>query len=354
MSESESIQTISEAVSTIPKGGLSLEIEIIHEIAQIEKEEQIDNILLLIDKYVKLENHSLRYIYNAIAYITRYKEKYYKLLGQLFIRMSKTYSKTISVDEVHDHSELLSKYLYTEGLYPGVEYIYDIIDNETVEDVYYHRTKFPIVKAIIDDDFDQLQEMSLAPGFTFINDIVVDPLRNRVIYSPAEFMARCGSVKCFKFALLNNPDILEKEDGFHMVKIPARIAQAAVTGGNMEIIHLLQQRGIHFDTCVEYAVRALQNDVLDWILRNHPPAELPQMLYHSIESFNIPAFLFFLLGKKQDINYNEKYPSKFTALHCAYCKSSNFLIQYCLDHGSNPELLNSFLRKPEFYKKKPL
>ena len=196
--------------------------------------------------------------------------------------------------------------------------------------------------------------MSAQPGFSLIDQLVVDPLLNRLLYSPVEFMMIRGSVKCFKFAILNNPQVLEEEKGYHLIKLQDRLPKAAVIGGNMEIIHILEQKGFEFNQCVEDAVRSLRNDILDWILLNHAPTEIPNLLYTSIESFNIPAFCYFLLGQKQDINYNERNPAKFTPLHAAYCKSSNFFIKYCLEHGSNPDILNSIMKKPIQYKRNPL
>lgn len=94
---------------------------------------------------------------------------------------------------------------------------------------------FPYLKAIKNDDIDNLQTMiSLTPEFD-INQktpkTVFEPNPNaNNDYCLIEYCALFGSIKCFKYLLLQQ------------ARLPFMVHRSAIIGGNVEIIHIIEQQ----------------------------------------------------------------------------------------------------------------
>ena len=104
-----------------------------------------------------------------------------------------------------------------------------------------------------------------------------------------QVMAFYGAVKCFKHASLNN------EYDF------SGVAEYAVEGGNMEIIHILEQRNISFETCLEVSIKFHRNELSDGILIHNKCLE---SLSESCSYFNYRAVVF---GFMNGINIKGEY-----------------------------------------------
>ena len=64
-------------------------------------------------------------------------------------------------------------------------------------------------------------------------------------------MSFFGSVKCFKYAILNYEYNLKN------------VQKYAIAGGNSEIIHILENRGVSFDNCFGVSSKFYRNDLCD-------------------------------------------------------------------------------------------
>ena len=117
-----------------------------------------------------------------------------------------------------------------------------------------------IVKAIRRDDVEKLQEISSQNKFDF-NQTIEPSLYERFSFvnkrnvSLIDYAAFFGSIKCFKFLLLNGSDL--KNSG-----------KFAVAGGNLEIIKLCEQNHSSFEGSCEAAIEFHRNDIFQYIYDN--------------------------------------------------------------------------------------
>ena len=89
-----------------------------------------------------------------------------------------------------------------------------------------------------------------------------------------------GSLKCFKYLLLNKCEITE----FTL--------KSSIAGGNQEIINILKERQYSFEECLETSVKYHRYELINWLNENYKCKQFP--LTRCIEYYNIDAFLYFL------------------------------------------------------------
>ena len=155
----------------------------------------------------------------------------------------------------------------------------------------YYKYLYPsdsIFHVIQNDDVDTLQEMSTKVGFSFNNAIkclsiatghsqIIDLIRHSM---------RCGSVKCFKFLLLNHAD--------------ANDFSFAFSGGNIEIIRSLynntsiegSNNSIKTQEWLKNALMAHHNDIVDWLYINNIANSISTSFLCSCNNYR--AFLLFI------------------------------------------------------------
>ena len=102
-----------------------------------------------------------------------------------------------------------------------------------------------------------------------------------------DFAAFYGSIKCFKYFLLNN------------AKIFPRICKYAIAGGNFEIIQLLEQNNQNFSDCFDISVSYHRYEISDWILLHYPNQN--ENFGDALSSFNIQALTFYLFNCNDEI-----------------------------------------------------
>lgn len=98
-------------------------------------------------------------------------------------------------------------------------------------------------------------------------------------FTPLSYACFNGSIKCFKFFVLNSSEI------------DSLCTFYAIHGGNSEIIHYLDQKEFEFQPqCFEYAVLNYRNDIADWIL-NHFTSRIPSA-NAVLAAYNLSAYFF--------------------------------------------------------------
>lgn len=96
-----------------------------------------------------------------------------------------------------------------------------------------------------------------------------------------------GSVKCFKYLLLNHADVNKRDNDSHS------LAQFAVAGGNVEIVRLVEQSGCNFSDTVHIATHFYQSEIFEWLhLTKFPDLTVDNfdrysILHHAAYSGNI-------------------------------------------------------------------
>ena len=166
-----------------------------------------------------------------------------------------------------------------------------------------------VSKIIIHDDVDKLQTI-VSNRNNLINkgripSNIFDPFDNCVSKSYINFACQCGSIKCFKYLLLNHADIDSYTFGF------------AIYGDNPEIIHTIEQkmnenRGIirnrsyltnknlKLSNPIYITIQRHKNDTFDWLFDKKIASpdfnknDLQSYAGFALDSGNIHAFIRFV------------------------------------------------------------
>ena len=221
-----------------------------------KKEEEIKSVHKLIDTFIK-------YILDYGSYVSDYilenmieqkivdskitsnsKSLYfahYKTKSELDDLKDEPFSEQFfeNIDTLQKDNWKLHKKFVLEGRNP-LE-IANLIRNDDVE-------KLQEISSQVDFDFDQAVEPSLYERCSFIN-------QEGGYISLIDYAAFFGSVKCFKFLLLNDSELINT-------------AKYAVAGGNFEIIHLCEQNHALFEGTYKAAIKFHQNDIFRYLYEN--------------------------------------------------------------------------------------
>ena len=127
-----------------------------------------------------------------------------------------------------------------------------------------------------------------------------------------------GSLKCFKYLLLNKCEITNKT------------VQYSIAGGNQEIINILKETGHNeFEEYLETSVRYHRYELTNWLNENYKCKPVPLPTW--IKFFNTVAFLYFLEhGHSLD-------EIEFTCLHFASIIGNLQIAQYLVEKVANIE-----------------
>ena len=95
--------------------------------------------------------------------------------------------------------------------------------------------------------------------------------------SPISAAALYGAVQCFKYFMLSDFEIKEET------------IQAAVAGGNFEIIRIIEQKNKSFKSTEIFALRYRNDEIFDWIINNNMSNE--DELYFESDLFTLKALI---------------------------------------------------------------
>lgn len=160
------------------------------------------------------------------------------------------------------------------------------------------------VEILKNDDVEELKK-ALNPLFEF--DSIIKPS----IFEPCYFIQRepslilCsayfGSVKCFKYLILNHADVNKRDNDSRT------LAQFAVAGGNVEIVRLVEQCGCNFSDTAHIATHFFHSDIFEWLhLTKFPDLNKDNfdrysILHHAAYSGNI-GVLVMCINSGCDVN----------------------------------------------------
>ena len=103
----------------------------------------------------------------------------------------------------------------------------------------------------------------------------------------------------------------------------------SVAGGNLSIIHALEQNGISYDSCLEISVKYHQLDVTEWLLTNYKCEIIS--LTETLQFFEYKTLLFMFLN---GIDINKGVYAPLFAL-CQKKEVNTELIHYFIEHGAD-------------------
>ena len=178
-------------------------------------------------------------------------------------------------------------------------------------DVYKAGTLESIIK---EDDLESLQQIVLEKTtFDFNQQGIVEFECPMSILDIAVFY---GASRIFKYLLLNDAKLSTLTPAF------------AISNGNPEIIHALEQCDIKFDNVLKYSVQYHQYRLSDWLLQHFECEKLT--LADCIERLNIEAFLFYIINGEnpEEVSAANKTPIH-SVCQCASLAWAKFLIEQC-------------------------
>ena len=263
-------------------------------------------VLILLNHIVFVRLKKRRYIVNLFTRL--YQEK--PDLQQFFLHVSTHVIHSISpfsnvFFSAPDETELNKSYFYT------------IYEENTLK------------KFVKDDDVNKLKEFrskekDFSSNYYFSLDhsdpINIEFMKSmRVSISLLDFCVFYGSSECFKLLLINKKSFNEYT------------ALLSVSGGNLEIIHLLEQNGLNFDSCFKASINYHRRDLSEWLLSNYKCEFFN--LADCISFCDYTALLFLLLN---GANPNNE----------LYNKNSQTFLCYTITQGPlNLELLQILIQR---------
>lgn len=165
----------------------------------------------------------------------------------------------------------------------------------------------PISIILRNDDIESFQKVACLPTFDFNQTIKPSEFErcdfiNSRPCSLLEFCAFFGSIKCFKFILLNE----KSNNNFELIKY-------AIAGGNPEIIHICEQSGfLNFKETREIAIKFHHWNIFEWLCDNKCHSEklndlqnqdIYSYLNQCIRFSNFTTLSYLLLSKEVDLNF---------------------------------------------------
>ena len=146
--------------------------------------------------------------------------------------------------------------------------VFDLFEEETIGSIILH------------DDVEKLQTYLIentAEDIYCDTNLLLD-VPNTTTINSLQCCEILSSIKCFKYLIMNSKQISSID------------AKIAVAGGNLEIVHILEQKGESFSSCLPIAVIYYRNDITEWLC-NHFPLTITQPAYFG--SYNEALFYYF-------------------------------------------------------------
>ena len=162
--------------------------------------------------------------------------------------------------------------------YEGADiHVFDFADEETVG------------RAIFEDDIDLLQRIIAVHSnegkeqiFQINHFFPKNSYLERSNANRIEIAALFGSIKCFKYLMIIGDEINEDACKF------------AVSGGNNEIIHLCEQKGLQFEDCLLFSSMFHRFEIFEWLNMHFKYVEIP--LVDLIRYYNEPLFYLYSMS----------------------------------------------------------
>lgn len=222
-----------------------------------------------------------------ISYAAGYVKPFMmKLYGDMFEAIF-TNDTTISY-----HNDFIN-YLYVRGVINKSNIkgnrISPLARNRTAKDmenVFKEGSLFDIVRK---DDLDAM--------ISYVADAMINNASNNILSTKIVFMetfaslidvaAYCGSVKVFKYLLLNK------------VPVTTQTIEFSIKGGDSEIIHILEQCGYSFKNMNSIAINCHNNDIAKWLSQHFTCREIT--IPDCVKCWNLEAFCYLIVEEGHDI-----------------------------------------------------
>ena len=313
-------------------------------------EELIKPFLLKFEK-VKDQKHFQQYFIDLLVYYILIRPKQAEITCNLLSillsnnRMEHTFiMKAIQNNSFYENNSFIKDILYSQGIIDELIYGDEYYEEENYEEENYEGRKSTVFSTyakgsleyiLKENDVDSLKEYIVQNNVnsesTEINTFQYKNSQFSLIYHSVvltmslisidllDFCSYYSSFECFQFLQTN---------GFPYGDL---INIFSVAGGNLSIIHELEQNGVSYDFCFEISVQYHQLNVTEWLLANYDCEIIS--LTEPIEYYEYKTLFYMLLidiDFDVDINKgNYKTP----------------LITLCQQKEINPELIKYFVEQ---------
>ena len=264
-----------------------------------EKDEMIKQILDLIDKN-KEKDYFIYYVVDCLIYYIFIRPKYVDIpcyvLSTLSLNIPNIPHIINQIKQSHKkykENKYLEFLLYNYGLSNKKPLMYER-KKESVLSIY---KKDSIQYILQEDDVEKLKlylannsetlkKHQRITGETKLTGLIRKFSTNSNILM-TEFCCFYDSLNCFK---------LLKANGF----IDGNVSRpTSIAGGNLEIIHILEQEGVDFDGCFGISIEYHHKDISQWLLSNYHCERL--FLTQTLKYLDYQAFIYLLnIGVTED------------------------------------------------------
>lgn len=160
-------------------------------------------------------------------------------------------------------------------------------------DLLSHQEPDSLAECLKSDNIEAFQEYASAPDFDFNQIIPCTRFEDNYFSSKRpqliDYAAYYGSIKCFKFLLLNHAELE------YRVVDQLTFPQCVIAGGHLEIVRILEQNNCDFNKVLHIAAQYHRNEIFDWLVQNKfPDLSTPEhvmLLTTCAVSNNIPCII---------------------------------------------------------------
>ena len=242
-----------------------------------EYKEAKERILLIQDIYSINEENFEKVIDELKNYLIQNKEmvRMFILVSCLFLitryksanKFGSSLLKFFKDNYLNEIKELINIKQFN---HPGYGFLLDdvnlkeLLTNDSKDLFFYNYEEGTIPYFLLNDDLSGLQDYVSKQLSVNFNDRPTNEwipteftyFKNLNIF---EYSIVFGSVKCFKFIMLQDN-----------IEISTRSTDFAVSSGNTEIIHILENKNLKFGVdCFVYSILFHQNNIFEWLILNH-------------------------------------------------------------------------------------
>ena len=269
---------------------LKRDIGMIHKLFDLDKNHinfpDLQNLFL---EYIKETQCGPYYYTSLLSRLSKFRPHQSEVYLQLFDTTCNFFSRMEAE---------IRRYIFTTSSHHLLPFFNEKSIGDSIQDKVFY--------CIDKDDIDGLIDLlSKNPSFSLTEDKALEKNGTGSYYffrfsstsdsmeiSLINFACLCGSLKCFKYLLLNNSTVSQSTRKY------------AIAGGNKEIINILKDAGHDFNSCFEMSVKYHRYDISDWLLVNYHCETVS--LTSCFKYYNFDALVFYVRnGTKIDSNSND-------------------------------------------------
>ena len=271
-------------------------VDVIKQIMDVN-EQNSDEVLKNCLNLMKIRDFNIFFFIDVITTFANARPKNMNFVFSFFHLILNNFpDKLLQIQNFTKNSEFLYQTLFTKGIFTGEEKP-DMFNGEETnisftETIYKEGTLEYFIK---EDDFDSFQAYTTqTANFDFNLKIEIDDHTppwysfDSSSISIIDFAAFYGSVRIFKYLLLNNSNLSSTS------------CKTSIAGGDPEIIHIIEQRGLSFTNCFKNSLIYHRYELSDWLLMNFSTESVIPGI--CIRHNNLKGFLFLSLIQETPIS----------------------------------------------------